>query len=174
MHALFSVLILGCQHWFLWTTGPRSLATQGHHEGSASGINTFYIAAVGDFKSHQNFTETAYLGEPLNVACPQHDPSFGVTFTWTSKNARSIQFPRSDRVTIDPSTGNLHIMYITQEDVSNISKLEGIRCTISGANTFYSSGTLTLQITPGDDLFLLLYFIILHLSQRLNCHSTIT
>ena len=152
MHALFSVLILGCQHWFLWTTGPRSLATQGHHEGSASRINTFYIAAVGDFKSKEGFTKSTKLGEPLNVACPQRGPSFGATFTWTSKKARSIQFPISNRVAIDPSTGNLHIMYITQEDVTDINtNFDGICCTISAANTFYDSGALTLQIQPGDD-----------------------
>ena len=60
-------------------------------------------------------------------------------------------------------------MYVTEEDVSYINNdLEGIRCTISAANTFYLSGTLTLDKLPGDDLFLLLYcFIIIHLSQRL-------
>ena len=153
---------------FLWTTGSRSLATQGHHEGRASSINTFYIAAVGDFNSHQDFKRSVKLGEPLNVDCPPHGPSFGVTFTWTSKKARSIQFPISNRVAINPSTGNLHIMYVTQEDVSTLTDLEGIRCTISGANTFYTSGTLTLQILPGDDWFLLLYcFIIVHLVKAL-------
>ena len=59
-------------------------------------------------------------------------------------------------------------MYITQEDVSNFTKLEGIRCTISAANTFYLSGALTLQILPGDDRLLLLYcFIIIHLVKDL-------
>ena len=153
---------------FLWTTGSRSLATQGHHEGSASSINTFYIAAVGGFNSHQDFTRSVKLGEPLNVACPPRRPSFGVTFTWTSKEDHFIQFPISNRVAIDPSTGNLHIMYITQEDVSNFTKLEGIRCSISAANTYYLSGTLTLQILPGDDRLLLLYcFIIIHLVKGL-------
>ena len=168
MHALFSLLILGWQHSYE-QLGHEVWLPKGIMKAVPQGSTPFnYIAAVGEFKSHQTFTKYTKLGEPLNLACPQHGPSFGVTFAWTSKKARSIQFPINNRVAIDPSTGNLHIMYITQEDVSTFNNLEGIRCTVSAANTFYTSGTLTLQILPGDDWFLLLYcFIIIHLVKGL-------
>ena len=113
---------------------------------------------MGDFKSKDTFTKTANLGQPFDVNCPTHGPSFGVSFAWTSKDTTlNVPFPRSDRVAINPLTGSMHIMYVTPEDIKKIEEFQGIRCSISGANTFYRSGPLTLQIPQGDDLFLFLY-----------------
>ena len=113
---------------------------------------------MGNFDSEDAFTKTANLGQPFDVNCPAHGPSFGVSFAWTSKDTTlNVPFPRSDRVAINPVTGSMHIMYVTPEDIKKIEEFQGIRCSISGANTFYRSGPLTLQIPQGDDLFLFLH-----------------
>ena len=54
----------------------------------------------------------------------------------------------------------MHIMYVTPEDIKKIEEFQGIRCSISGANLFYRSGPLTLQIPQGNNFFLFLYFYI--------------
>ena len=36
-------------------------------------------------------------------------------------------------------------MSVEKEDIDEINEREGIRCTMSGANTFYQSGALTLR-----------------------------
>ena len=41
--------------------------------------------------------------------------------------------------------GNLLFAYVTKKDISEISDSNGIRCKISGANSFRESGTLWLQ-----------------------------
>ena len=48
-------------------------------------------------------------------------------------------------------------MYVTPEDITRIRDLGGIQCTMSGANTIYSSGALTLTTPPGAFFFLLLF-----------------
>ena len=45
--------------------------------------------------------------------------------------------------------GDLFIMFVTQEDINEINEREGIRCTMSAANTFYSSNALTLRKPAG-------------------------
>ena len=36
-------------------------------------------------------------------------------------------------------------MFVEKEDIDEINEREGIRCTMSGANTYYPSGALTLR-----------------------------
>lgn len=88
------------------------------------------------------------LGSPFSHACPARQPSYGVSYSWEGREM--IQFDRNERRGISPSTGDLSIMFVTQEDVDEINGLGGIKCTMSAANTFYSSGALTLKKrTPG-------------------------
>ena len=58
-------------------------------------------------------------------------------------------FARNERRSIS-SNGTLFIMYLTQEDIDEIQRYKGIRCTISGANSFQRSGTLRLEKTDKD------------------------
>jgi len=87
------------------------------------------------------------LGSPFAFACPPHRPGYGVSFTWEGKG--KIPFKRNERRAISPATGDLFIMFVTQEDINEISELQGIRCTMSAANTFYMSGALTLRKPAG-------------------------
>ena len=120
-----------------------------------------FSAAVGQFNDQLTITRQVQLGRPFKFDCPPHGPSSLVSFTWmsASKKKLNIQFPRSKRVAIDPSNGALHIMYVTPEDITHITDLGGIQCTMSGANTFYSSGALTLTTQPGVFFFSLVIFL---------------
>lgn len=124
---------------------------------TVTGVKTFSrklrvaVTAVGQFNDELPITRQVQLGTPFEFDCPPHGPSSLVSFTWTSasKKELNIQFSRSERVAIDPSNGALHIMYVTPEDITHIRDLGGIQCTMSGANTFFSSGALTLTTQPG-------------------------
>ncbi|XP_068759668.1 fibronectin type III domain-containing protein-like [Montipora capricornis] len=124
---------------------------------TVTGVKTFSrklrvaVTAVGQFNDELPITREVRIGRPFEFDCPPHGPSSGVSFTWTSasKKELNIPFPRSERVAIDPSNGTLHIMYVTPEDITRIRDLGGIQCTMSGANTIYSSGALTLTTPPG-------------------------
>jgi len=87
------------------------------------------------------------LGSPFTFACPPHRPSYGASFTWEGKD--KILFKRNERRAISPATGDLFIMFVTQADIDEIRGLQGIRCTMSAANTFYMSGALTLRKPAG-------------------------
>ncbi|XP_068715039.1 fibronectin type III domain-containing protein-like isoform X4 [Montipora foliosa] len=124
---------------------------------TVTGVKTFSrklrvaVTAVGQFNDELPIYVLVNLGQPFDFDCPPHGPSSGVSFTWTSASKKKFKIPfaRSERVAIDPSNGALHIMYITPEDIARISDLGGIQCTMSGANTFYSSGALTLKPLQG-------------------------
>ena len=42
-------------------------------------------------------------------------------------------------------TGELFIMFVTDDDVKLAEKLKGIRCTMTGGNAIFTSGPITLQ-----------------------------
>ena len=104
------------------------------------------FSVVGEFIDTSSSTRQVDLGSPQSFPCPAHQPSYGVSFTWIGKD--QIQFKRNDRRGIAPN-GDLFIMYVLPEDVLEINGLEGIKCTMSGANTFYSGGSLTLTTPQG-------------------------
>ena len=57
-------------------------------------------------------------------------------------------------------------MYVTPEDITRISDLGGIQCTMSGANTFYSSGALTLTTPQLQGAFFFLQILFLGVSNN--------
>jgi len=93
------------------------------------------------------------LGQNFSYYCPQHSPSFGISYSWKEKvSERDIQFKRNDRRAITP-TGQLLIMYVTQQDLDDFEEYDskGIRCFMTAANRFESSGLLKLKKrTPGE------------------------
>ena len=87
------------------------------------------------------------LGEEFSAYCPQHSASFDVSYSWQEKvSGRNIQFKRNDRRTIT-QTGQLLIMYVTQQDLDDFAAYDnqGIRCFMTGAKRFESSGLLKLK-----------------------------
>lgn len=110
----------------------------------------FFLLDVGDFASKVNETLTIDLGQSLRVQCPQHAPNYGASYSWESKNG--TPFKRDHHRVISPD-GELFIMYVTQKDVDEIASLEGIGCTITGGDTIYRSGLLTLKKRGKKKLF---------------------
>ena len=85
------------------------------------------------------------LGDPFSYDCPPHKYSYGVVYSWGNIDGDAQHtFARNERRSIS-SNGTLFIMSLTQEDIDEIQRYRGIRCTISGANSFQRSGTLTLE-----------------------------
>ena len=93
------------------------------------------------------------LGEEFSAYCPQHSPSFGISYSWQEKvSGGNIQFKRNDRRAIT-QTGQLLIMYVTQQDLDEFEEYDskGIRCFMTAANQFESSGLLKLKKkNPGE------------------------
>ena len=103
----------------------------------------FTLIVIGEFAAQTPVEELVDLGLPFSFACPAHGQRYGATYSWEGQNM--IQFSRNQRRGIIPSSGKLLIAFVTQEDIDQIATLGGIRCTVSAANTFYSSGVLTLK-----------------------------
>lgn len=101
------------------------------------------FTVIGEFADQTPVEELVDLGLPFSFACPAHGQSYGASYSWEGRNM--IQFNRNQRRGITPSSGKLFIAFVTQEDIDEIATLGGIRCTVSAANTFYSSGVLTLK-----------------------------
>ena len=102
---------------------------------------------MGEFTDTTPWAKQVTLGTSQSFTCPARQPSYGVSFTWIGKD--QIKFKRNERRAIAPN-GNLFIMYVTRDDVNEINGLGGIRCTMSAANTYYSSGALTLTTPSGN------------------------
>ena len=114
---------------------------------------------VGTFSNQIEQEVLVDLGEEFSYNCPQHSSSYGVSYSWQGKiNTVDIQFKRNDRRAI-PQTGQLLIMYVTQQDFDDFAEYDsqGIRCFMTGANRFESSGILKLKKrNAGSYLFLFL------------------
>ena len=99
------------------------------------------------------------LGEEFSYNCPQHSASYGVSYSWQGKiNNVDIRFKRNDRRAIS-QTGQLLIMYITQQDLDDFAEYDsqGIRCFMTGANRFESSGILKLKKKTAGKFFVFFY-----------------
>ena len=93
---------------------------------------------------------TVHLDQPQRIPCPAHGVSPGAVFTWTGRDY--IVFERSASRGILPD-GTLSIMFVTEKDINLIKQLKGISCTMTGANTIYRSGPITLQKRqPGNNV----------------------
>ena len=102
---------------------------------------------VGTFSNQNTQVVSVDLGEEFSYDCPQHSPSYGVSYLWQEKiSGRNIQFKRNDRRTIS-QTGQLVITYVTQEDFDEFATYDsqGIRCCMTAANIFDFSGLLKLK-----------------------------
>ena len=107
----------------------------------------FPCTVVGTFTNQHVWEESVDLGQEISIACPQHSPSYGVIYSWQGKiNTVDVLFKRNDRRAIS-QTGQLLIMYVTQEDIDDFEEYDsqGIRCFMTGANRFESSGILKLK-----------------------------
>lgn len=112
--------------------------------------NPSLFSVVGDFINATNVIVKVNLGEPFSYECPPRKHSYGVVYSWgNSDGSAHHTFARNERRSIS-SNGTLFIMYLTQDDIDEIASYKGIRCIISGANSFRRSGTLRLEKIDKD------------------------
>ena len=120
-------------------------------------IFLFPHTVVGEFNDPESKQEvrSVDLGEEFSYACPQHSPSYGVSYSWVGKNAGLyIQFKRKERRAITQS-GHLFIMFVTEDDLKDLEEYvnQGIRCMISGAEKYEASSLLKLTKKNPGELF---------------------
>lgn len=121
---------------------PAEIITSGIMCNSFKQNSFIFSSAIGDFIHKTTIYQKVNLGQPFSFQCPDHNPNYGATYSWVGD--RNIQFLRNRRRGVSPD-GNLLFAYVTKKDISEISDSNGIRCKISGANSFRESGTLWLQ-----------------------------
>ena len=104
-----------------------------------------FLVVVGKFISPKDEVVNVTLGKPFVYDCPPHEYSYGVVFSWGNSDSNGRHtFARNDRRSIS-SNGTLFITSLTQEDINEIESYKGIKCIITGANSFRESGTLRLK-----------------------------
>ena len=108
-----------------------------------------FFLVVGPFPDKAPKEVTVNLGSAYLFPCPAHQLVYGVIFTWKGKK-NGISFGRNERRAIGPN-GDL-FTYVLQEDITLIADQDGIMCTMSAANTFYSAEPLTLKIPQGKQI----------------------
>ena len=124
-------------------------------------IFLFPYTVVGRFNDPEAKQEvrSVDLGDEFSYACPQHAPSYGVSYSWMGENAGSkIQFKGNERRAITQS-GHLFIMFVTEKDLKELEENEdkGIRCEISGAGRFERSSLLKLTKKNAGEFFVFSY-----------------
>ena len=118
-------------------------------------IFLFPHTVVGEFNDPESkqVVRSVNLGEEFSYACPQHSPSYGVSYSWMGKsNNQEIQFKGNERRAIT-QTGHLFIMFVTEDDLKELEgyQKQGIHCEISAAKRFETSSLLKLtKKNPGE------------------------
>ena len=120
-------------------------------------IFLFPYAVVGKFNDPETkqVVQSVDLGEEFSYACPQHSPSYGVSYSWIGKsNNQNIQFKRNERRAIT-QTGHLFIMFVTEEDFKELEgyQNQAIHCDISAPKRFESSSLLKLTKKNQGEFF---------------------
>lgn len=83
-------------------------------------------------------------GKPVEIPCPKHKASFGVTYRWGGYSSASdpssfIPLLENERIAVTLD-GTLVIMFVTMQDVYKVINLDGILCEMaSGSEVKYSN-----------------------------------
>ena len=118
-------------------------------------IFLFPYTVVGQFLEAKQEVRSVDLGAEFSYACPQHSPSYGVSYSWMGKsNNQKIQFKGNERRAIT-QTGHLFIMFVTEDDLKELEGYEdqGIHCEISAAKRFETSSLLKLTKKNQGEFF---------------------
>ncbi|KAJ7377576.1 ATP-dependent DNA helicase chl1 [Desmophyllum pertusum] len=100
------------------------------------------VSAAGDFHYESNKKAPVVLGKAIEIPCPDHEPSYGVTYRWGGYSpADGVfgPFTEDERIAVTLD-GTLVIMNVTRQDVNKVNNMRGIMCqmTISTAEARYS------------------------------------
>ena len=105
--------------------------------------NPSSLSELGVFFDKDDVVVKVDLGQSFKFRCPRHTSVFGAVFEWLH-NRRSTRFSRDERRGISPD-GTLIITYVTQKDIDDINESQGIKCRMTGGDSFQISGTLKLE-----------------------------
>jgi len=105
--------------------------------------NPCSLSVVGDFIIKKDVVVKVVLGQSFQFRCPPHRAGFGAFYNWLT-NKWDTHFSRDERrgISLD---GTLFITYVTQEDIDDIEESHGIKCRMTGGNSYQTSGTLKLE-----------------------------
>lgn len=100
----------------------------------------FFIDLVlGNFYFENNKVAPVILGKPIEIPCPRHEPSYGVTYRWGGFNSFGFRPVTEDKriaVTLD---GTLVIMFVIKQDAQKVNSTGGIHCEMAiNGNATYS------------------------------------
>jgi len=112
------------------------------------------VSALGDFYYEDDKVGPVTLGKPIEIHCPNHEPSYSVAYRWGGFSSADSDvfrpFTEDERVAVTPE-GTLVIMFVTINDVQQVNSTGGIFCemamdknaTYSHAVDFYVHGNGT-------------------------------
>ena len=140
----------------LWGGGGELRSFTKHNHDNFV-IFLFPYTVVGQFNDTESkqVEQSVDLGDEFSYACPQHSPSYGVSYSWMGKsNNQKIQFKGNERRAIT-QTGHLFIMFVTEDDLKELEGYEnqGIHCEISAAKRFETSSLLKLTKKNQGEFF---------------------
>ena len=100
---------------------------------------SFIILVLGNFYFEDNKVAPVVLGKPIEIPCPRHEPSHGVTYRWGGFNSFGfLPVTEDKRIAVTPD-GTLVIMFVTKQDAQKVNSTGGIQCEMAiDGNATYS------------------------------------
>ena len=106
----------------------------------------FLFSAIYEFKPHVDTVVDVTRGKPVTLVCPPREKEgFGAQYSWHYRAGRSSEvFLVNKRRAITPE-GNIHIMYVTEDDIKFIKNVKGIQCRILAAGSYEDSKNFNVK-----------------------------
>ena len=108
--------------------------------------DTYWFAAIYPFKPHGDTVVQVTRGKPVTLTCPSRkEEGFGAQYSWLKTVGENSQvFQANERRAITPE-GNMHIMYVTEDDIKFIQNLNGIQCRVLAAGSYEGSKNFNVK-----------------------------
>ncbi|KAL9959433.1 hypothetical protein ACROYT_G032757 [Oculina patagonica] len=101
------------------------------------------VSVAGNFYYANNKVAPVTLGKPVEIPCPSHSPSYGVTYRWGAFSSPAdpsefVPLIEGERIAVTLD-GTLVVMFVTGQDVNKVNDVGGIQCEMSlGSEKKYS------------------------------------
>ena len=99
---------------------------------------SFIVPVAGDFIYANNKVAPVTLGKPVEIPCPKHEPSFGVTYRWGGYSSAGdpssfLPLVKNEHIAVTLD-GTLVVMFVTRMDVAKVNNMGGILCEMALAS----------------------------------------
>ena len=85
-------------------------------------------------------------GKPVTLVCPPRvKEGFGVQYSWLKTTRDESQVFQANQRRATTPEGNMHIMYVTEDDINFIQNLTGIQCRVLAAGTYEDSNNVNVK-----------------------------